>query len=621
MRNKQGKNLQRVFRNLQPSKRGQLTIFIIIAIILVASVGLFFAFRDVMGAEQVPTNLEPPYLDFLSCVEENVLVGIEVLESQAGYIDLPTFQPGSRQMPFSSQLDFLGNPIPYWYYVSGNNLHVEQIPSKSLMEMQLAEFIEQEIDSDCLFEEYKERGFEIDKGETKAKINIKDNRVDVLLNMRLGISRSGERAILSSHQVSVDSRIGKLYGSAKKIYEYEQNTLFLEEYAIDTLRLNAPVDGLEFSCSPKTWNADEIFDDLEIAIEENTLAMRAGDQADYFAIDLPVNEEVRFITSKNWPRAFEVVPSEQNLLMATPIGNQQGLGVLGFCYIPYHFVYDVRYPVLIQVYEGDEIFQFPMAVVLENNNPRESLDVSAVAIESPEICKYKNTLLDVKVYDLDSNEIEADISYECFGETCSIGKSPLNTEFPQCVNGQIIARADGFEDTKIIFSIINAGNIQIFMEKLYELDLDLKVDGTSYNGEAIIYFSSEDVSQTVIYPDQQTVKLSEGDYEIQVYIYKKSPLILEATTVEQCVDVPSSGIGGFFGTTRKECFDLKIPEQTVETALAGGGKQVYYATESELKDSRLIEIDASSLPLPESLTQLQDNYLLFEDKELGITIK
>jgi len=61
-------------------------------------------------------------------------------------------------------------------------------------------------------------------------------------------------------------------------------------------------------------------------------------------------------------------------LIANPVGNQPGLGVLCFCYVPYHFVYNIGYPVLIQVYSGEEIFQFPVAVVVKGNKPREALD-------------------------------------------------------------------------------------------------------------------------------------------------------------------------------------------------------------------------------------------------------
>ena len=86
-----------------------------------------------------------------------------------------------------------------------------------------------------------------------------------------------------------------------------------------------------------------------MALNDKTPSTEEGK---YFYIDAGVSDEIRFINSKDWPRNFEVSPSEGILLVANPVGNQPGLGVLGFCYVPYHFVYNVKYPVLIQVYNG-----------------------------------------------------------------------------------------------------------------------------------------------------------------------------------------------------------------------------------------------------------------------------
>ena len=344
------------------NKQAQVTIFVIVAIILVATIAGFFVFRDSFIGEKIPSDVEPIYNDFLICLEEKTLTGIDVLESQAGYIYLPDFEPGSLYMPFSSQLDFLGNQIPYWYYVSGNNIQKEQVPSKENMELQLAEFVEEKI-SNCIFEKYYEQGFEIKFGESQAKINVKENEVEVDLEMDFAISKGEESFVVDSHEISVNSKLGVLYNSAKKIYEEEQENLFLENYAVDTLRLYAPVDGVELTCAPMNWNADEIFDELEEAIEANTLALKVkgGDyslknkESEYFVLDIDVSEDVRFINSKTWSNSFEI-NSDSNILMANPIGNQPGLGFLGFCYVPYHFVYNIRYPVLIQVQNGAEIF-------------------------------------------------------------------------------------------------------------------------------------------------------------------------------------------------------------------------------------------------------------------------
>lgn len=605
--------------------KGQITLFIIIAIFIIAGTVLFFMFRGSFGFVQIPPNLQPVYDSFLSCLQDEISVGIDVLESQAGYIFLPDFEPGSSYMPFSSQLDFLGSAVPYWYYVSGNNIQREQIPSKSKMEKDLAEFIETEI-IDCDFDRYYEDGFNIKFGEPKVNTEIRDERVEISLEMNMGIEKGGDSVVVKNHKTEIESELGKLYDSAKEVYKYEQDTLFLENYAIDILRLYAPVDGVELSCSPLTWNAEDIFDDLAIAIESNTFALNVIEgENDYFELDLPVNQEVRFINSRNWPNGFEVNPSEESILIANTVGNQPGLGALGFCYAPYHFVYNLRYPILVQIYGEEEVFQFPLAVVIQGNMPREALDTSALDLEIPPLCEQQNIPVKVNVYDTELNPIDkVEISYKCSGTKCDIGETEfgfLEEDFPQCVNGFLIAKAEGYEQKSELYSVVSSGEASIILDKLYELNVDLKLDNSDYNGQATITFNSENGVKTIVYPDQKTVELSEGQYEVQVYIYKNSSITIGKTTTRKCFDVPQSGLGGFFGFTKEQCFNFDFPEQIISNALGGGGKQNYFILESELKDSNTMEINTGSLPIPRTLDQLQDNYVLFEDRGLTINFK
>jgi len=605
------------------NKSGQVTIFIIIAILLVAGVVAYFFLRGSLIKTPIPENIQPIYTSFLTCLEDDTSTGISILQSQGGYIFLPEFEPGSRYMPFSSQLNFLGNPIPYWYYVSGNNIQKEQAPTKKNMEQQLGTFIEDRINN-CNFNSYYEQGFEISLSEPAAKATIKDNKVEVNLNVNLNVVRGEEDTLIRNHKITIKSKLGSLYDSAKKIYDEQQKSLFLEEYAIDTLRLYAPVDGAEITCSPLIWNANEVFDDLQEAVEANTLALNTKTSTDdYFVIDVPAKEEARFLTSRNWPYSFEVTPSEGNFLIANPVGNQPGLGIIGFCYVPYHFVYNMNYPVLVQVYSGDEIFQFPMAVIIQNNNPRQSLDVSAVENTVPELCAYKNTRVQVSIRDKQGNPVDAGVSYECFGNKCNIGKAEsgfLSDEFPQCVNGYVLASAEGFRNAKYLLSTVSPGSVSITLEKIYNKNVQLKLDGVNYNQNAIIYFISGEDTKAIAYPEQRSVELSEGQYEIQVHIYKNSSINIVETTAEQCIDVPRSGILGIFGLTEERCFEIEVPEQIISQALVGGGKQNHYILDSELMSLDSIEINAQSLPIPETIMQLQNNYLLFEDRALDINL-
>jgi hypothetical protein len=623
-------------------RRGQVTIFVIVAVIIVAVVIGFFIFRGGLFSSQIPASIEPVYTTFLSCLEEDVLTGIGILGAHGGYIELPEFEPGSEFMPFSSYLDFIGNPIPYWYYVSGSNIQKSQVPSRSEMENQLADYIEEKI-INCRFNEYYEQGFIItlDVENIDATTRISEEDVSVDLKMGVVFENGEDRAVTNNHKLKVKSHLGKLYDISREIYDYEQDSLFLEEYAIDTLRLYAPVDGVEISCSPKVWAAEEVSNDLRDAIELNTGSLRVngGDfslsdkEEKYFVVDVPGvgsgdGVDVRFLNSKDWPYSFEVFPSEGETLISNPVGNQPGLGILGFCYVPYHFVYNVKYPVLIQVSSdlasGGEIFQFPLAVVIQGNKEREALDTDAVDFGLPKLCEYKNTEIEVNVFDTDLGRIDANIAFECFGTRCGIGETSggrLVDDFPQCVNGYVLANAEGFEKGKQLHSSTTPGIVDIILDRLYEMEIDLKLDGASYGGEAIVSFVSDGKSKTILYPDQKSLELSEGQYEVRVDIFKDSQLVFPSTTKEECIEVPRSGIGSVLGLTKEKCFDIEFPEQVISNVLAGGGNQNHFILESELQSSTTIEIGAQSLPSPRNLDQLQDNYNIFEERGLGIVLR
>jgi len=616
-------HLGSLYNSFSKNRKGQVTIFIIIAIVIIAAVAAFFIFRSNLSpTTQIPQEFQPAYNTFLSCLQNNLQSGISILESQGGYIYLPQFEPGSLYSPFSSQLNFLGNPIPYWFYVSGNNIAKQQVPSQSLMQTQLAQYVNQ-VARNCDFGSFTDQNFLIQMGNPTASIAINPDQVQLTLNMDLSLNRGNDSAVVNVHKITVNSELGNLYKSALILYNYEQTNYFLENYTVDVLRNYAPVDGVQFTCSPLTWNANDIVANLSQAIQDNIMSLRTGNDVNYFSVHVPV-QNVRFITAPNWPSDYEINPTQGNLLLAQPIGNQQGLGILGFCYVPYHFVYDVKYPVLATISNNGETFQFPMAVIVSGNLPRNSLNGTEASTTAPVLCQNENTPISVNVFDLNSNPVNANISYECFGETCNIGQTSsgvLNGQFPQCENGYVVASANGYSTERSLFTTTQSGSVSIILNKLHNELIDLRLDGAEYSGNALITFTSSEGAQTVVYPQQTSVQLSQADYTVQVYIYRNTSVTIGATTSQQCVNVASSGIAGALGATQQQCFNINIPAQVISNALAGGGQAEQFILDSDLQNSNTIEIDASSLPIPTSLTQLQNNYLSFANKTIGLTLK
>ncbi len=602
------------------NKSGQVTIFVILAIVLVVAVSAYFIFKDTLLPSGISPTFEPVEAQFLDCLGEKTSNGIMILETQGGYIELPNFIPGSRHMPFSSELTFLGVDIPYWHTISGNNIEITQVPMKKDLQNQLANYLEEEI-QDCKFSSFIQEGYQISSGDSEVEVLIEDNYVRVFLEMDLNMKMGEERAVIADHKIEIDSNLGSLHDDAVGFYDLNEEEMFLENYSVDFLRLYAPVDGVELTCAPKIWNADEIFDKLKNATQDNFFAIKnSGSKDDYFNLNLPIDSDVRIINSRYWPSTYEVEPTDSPILVAEPIGNQAGLGILGFCYVPYHFVYNLRYPVLVQLTQDEEVFQFPLAILIEGNVPREPRGGRSIEDSSLDLCGDKITPINVEVSDSNLNSLDANVFYECFGSRCLIGETTggdLDGMFPQCVNGKIVVEKEGYERLSQTFSSIESGSISVILDKKYDKRISLKLNGNNYNGKAIISFSSEEESHTVLYPEQRRINLSEGIYDVVVHVYEESNIKFEETSFEQCIDVPS-GIGGIFGITHEECSQVKIPEQTISNVLVGGGSGTFSLSESDLKLNNVLEISGEKLNTPESLEELQVSYILFEAKEIGV---
>ena len=188
------------------NQKGQVTLFIILAILIVSAIIGVFLLRGTFFGESIPQELRPAYDYYISCLGSIAEEGIHLLGEQGGYIEVPEFEPGSAYMPFSSQLDFLGQPIPYWMYVSGNNLLREQVPTKSSMASELESYVSERVE-ECDFSEFELMGYDVyvDAGSVEADIN--QMNVDLEVNSQITIFRGEQTAIINSHKFFGSYRI------------------------------------------------------------------------------------------------------------------------------------------------------------------------------------------------------------------------------------------------------------------------------------------------------------------------------------------------------------------------------------------------------------------------------
>ena len=614
-------------------KKGQMTIFVIIALLIVGSIGLFFAFKAGFFAKGISAEFSPIYELYDECIEQESRIALELLGSQGGRIDTGNYIPGSEFAPFSSELVFMGISVPYWYYISGNNLITEQVPKMSDMENEISNFVLENLDN-CDFSNFYEAGFSIDFEIPKVRTVIKDEKVEIEVSSTIVTSMEERSARKSKHKVEVRSKLGKFYDTAKEIYNKQAEEAFLETYAVDVLRSYAPVDGVEIQCTPKIWKTEEVVDDLKNGLQFNFLSLKMkGDyytlnnkEDNYFVIDHEVDDPVSFVyLAEEFPSKVEITPADNVVMLAEPVGNQQGMGLMGFCYVPYHFVYDVSFPVLIQIYDGEEIFQFPVAVIIDNNVPREA-DLTILEEEDNriDVCSDPTGTAEIHSYDVELNPVKAEVSYKCLGNVCNLGETDFNnniaslqTDIPVCLNGQLIVKAEGYKEKKQLFSSNSESFVEVILDREYEVDVNVVSIGGSSVENAIIYFQGENELITAVLPDSSTIKLSEGAYEITAQVFGSSPLTFPKSTKRECREVPRSGVFGIFGAMEEQCFNIEFPETNIDFSLLGGGKAVTYILESDLKNG-IVNILADSLPTPSSIDDIQYNYEIFETMEIGV---
>ncbi len=612
-------------KKIVKNKRGQLTLFIILAVVLIAlALVLIFVFGNVSLTKQ---NEVETY--FLSCVDNNMKEAVATAELQGGYLVLPTFVQGSSNYPFSSYFRFLGLDIPYWAYISGNGIYRIQNQSTAQIEKQFSDYLKIAAE-DCLdFRSYSY--LNITHGEvSESSVKIYDTYIESTLTLPIEVS--GDMAYRKSeHIIKTKTNFGSLHKTATEIFNVQSKRTILSNYSIDVINAYAPVDGLELSCAPKIWSKTEVIDTLKKALQENIQEIKIkGSQYTlkssknrYFVADFgQVDQQVNFLYTSSWPTKIDIWPSDQNTMRADPIGNQQGLGIIGFCFIPYHFVYDLSFPVLVQVTSGTEMFQFPVLIVIDKMIPQKATLNDTIPVEF-DICSTKGQAGTVYT-SYNSNPIEADISFRCLSQTCPIGStkkdgglSSLIAEFPKCANGYVVASAPGYKNSEALVSTNEPFIVDLYLSPTYSLDLDL---GLGVNENAILIFKSRDYDQTLFYPSQKKINLAEGIYNVSLQIYKNSELSLGSQEVEKCIQVPAAGIPGTLGFTTEQCYSITIPASQLTSVPIGGGKADFSVTDEELKGSRKIKVTSEKLATPTTLEEVMDVYTLIDINPLTINL-
>jgi hypothetical protein len=472
--------------NSDVKKRGQVSIFAILGIILVLAVALIIVFQEEITTF-LPERIFPSQTSAVErfiegCVENVAQDGLFLLGAQGGYVWLP---PDINDNPRAT-VD-LGLRVPLWEYRGEN-----RIPTLHGMETQLGRYVDENL-RECLgdLSEFAEVDI-VEKGELITTVDITDQLVLFTVDFPLDIKNKEGTIIkeITSFQTDIDFKLKRMHEVAEAIMLKESQQLKFEQIAVDLIALDPdiPLVGTDLSCSRKVWVKSDVERKLKELLRTNMPAVRIDSTAYvdvprdqpyvlnhyvWDATEIPYNDiSVGITFNENLPFAMEVGPRSGQLLRS---GQLRGQDLASFvCLQQWNFVYDLEFPLVVTVEDSknDYTLQFAFLVqVVDNRGNRDPLvqQVSSFAETADSEAYCANTYGDhvMKVVTMDnvtdpsfgSSTLplsHVNISFTCLKYTCEMGTSgygagrvkaeaSLTQVFPYCPNGIMRATKAGYK--------------------------------------------------------------------------------------------------------------------------------------------------------------------------------
>jgi len=495
------------------NKKGQVTIFIIIGIIILLAVSLIIALQTEVikfkPGEIIPTEKGKVESFITSCMDKIGNDALLQIGLQSGYIYVSdSIAADANQHLRISPM----NVIPYWAYGQNTN-----IPSMNQIKRDLDDYMQANLRS-CLFgtQAFQESYDLIEKTSITADTIIQGTKVQFNAHWDVEIRNKEGDVIteLIDHTYESPVKLKSVYDMAVRVVEKEMETLQLEIITQDLIALehpNLPVAGFEMSCSEKQWDVSKAKQTMKDLLHINIPQLKIkGTEYVQFPEELTyyqnhyiwdIGEEyqnpqisVNFQYDQTYPFYFYVTPLSGSKMKSSQLGGSQYLKFL--CMQNWKFTYDVVYPVLVHVRDDSTgyVFTTGMTVHLLRNMPnrgqasaRPSYFVQTATDDK--YCARRTVPMTVYTYEqVENNETGVsfrepldgvNITFSCLRFKCDIGEtkygfsnrgdiSGLTTNYPYCVGGILRGVKNGYQENWIRVVTSNGKENELNMIPLFE---------------------------------------------------------------------------------------------------------------------------------------------------------
>jgi len=208
-------------------KRGQISTFLIIGIVILAVVGMVLYFRSAQISQVPKEAVAPeaqPIQTFVSeCIQRTAIPGIFFLGEQGGYINTP-----------ANSFDTDLYSIAY-----GSINHQNSLPSLDTMQNELSSYLQQFLPL-CTngFQDFRKQGININESSPTVQTRIFQNEVMFIVDYPITVARDGKETKMQNFVENIPIRLGNDYSIAEKIVNENKGDVVLNKLIFPGVKVN-----------------------------------------------------------------------------------------------------------------------------------------------------------------------------------------------------------------------------------------------------------------------------------------------------------------------------------------------------------------------------------------------
>ena len=468
-------------------KRGQVTVFIVIGIILMISLSLFLYFREqaipLTPQEKIPSEFVPIRNFVEECMQVHAKEGVYLIGLQGGYAILPE---NIANIPDAYlPLDKKGYvKVPYWYYKEQNNA-----PSFDDVKKNIGLHMDENLRF-CLnnFDDFKQKFTVEELSPISTEVVVTDNELIYTSTYPIRVKEIGtEKSVtFSVFRATLPVKLREIFNLAADMMTAENENMFFEDMTMELMTVgpDVPFSDIVFKCGQVRWLKSDVQDRVKnllfynlprVKIENTDYTPYPKDSMYNYSIHHFLwnigDEEYKDLRAgvlyyKHWPMVFRVRPSQGNIMRAS-YGKGPAEFLLDFiCVNVYKFTYDVEYPLQAMIFDDNAFFgegfsfRFAFPVIIRSNEgnrknipvgvyeapPDQGMDPCEEVSTEGFIFYAKDEMTGEDLRDVNVT-FQCANTYECFlGSTDPVGNFyGLETKLPVfCMPGRVKVEAAGY---------------------------------------------------------------------------------------------------------------------------------------------------------------------------------